>query len=201
MPFAHRRDAQIWRDRDGTGDPVLLTMGHAYQADMWHRTAPELATSYRVIRFDTRGVGHSSDPPGPYSVQLMAEDALAVLDAGRTRCSGGVRRGQLADAQAASQEILRFLAGIPGPADGSPRRGGSGSTSTLRRAGCRARTGALVRAGATLANGRLTERTGGETPAGSRLNDLNSHVLALAPTWMTAEEAPASGFTSDLEMK
>ena len=81
MPFAHRPDARIWRDQSGTGDPILLIMGHAYRADMWHRTAPELAASYRVIRFDNRGVGRSSDPPGPYSVQLMAEDALAVLDA------------------------------------------------------------------------------------------------------------------------
>ena len=50
-------------------------------ADMWHRTAPELAASYRVIRFDNRGVGRSSDPPGPYPVPLMAGDALAILDA------------------------------------------------------------------------------------------------------------------------
>ena len=81
MPFAQRPDAQIWWDQSGTGDPVLLIMGHAYGADMWHRTAPELAASYRVIRFDNRGVGRSSDPPGPYPVQLMAGDALAVLDA------------------------------------------------------------------------------------------------------------------------
>ena len=48
---------------------------------------------------------------------------------------------------------------------------------------------------------RLVGRPGEETPAGSRLNDLDSRVLALAPTWMTGEEAPASGFTSDSEMK
>jgi len=81
MPFADRPGARIWWDQSGTGDPVLLIMGHAYGADMWHRTAPELAASYRVIRFDNRGVGRSSDPPGPYPVPLMAQDALAVLDA------------------------------------------------------------------------------------------------------------------------
>ena len=81
MPFAQRPDARIWWDQSGTGDPVLLIMGHAYGADMWHRTAPGLAASYRVIRFDNRGAGRSSDPPGPYPVPLMAGDALAVLDA------------------------------------------------------------------------------------------------------------------------
>ena len=81
MPLARRPGARIWWDQSGTGDPVLLIMGHAYGAGMWHRTVPELAASYRVIGFDNRGVGRSSDPPGPYSVPLMAEDALAVLDA------------------------------------------------------------------------------------------------------------------------
>jgi len=81
MPFADRPDARIWWDQSGAGDPVLLIMGHAYGAGMWHRTTPELAASYRVIRFDNRGVGRSSDPPGPYSVPMMADDALAVLDA------------------------------------------------------------------------------------------------------------------------
>jgi len=81
MPFAHSPGARIWWEQSGAGDPVLLIMGHAYGAGMWHRTVPELAASYRVIRFDNRGVGRSSDPPGPYPVPLMAGDALAVLDA------------------------------------------------------------------------------------------------------------------------
>ena len=81
MPFAQRSDARIWWDQSGTGDPVLLIMGHAYGSEMWHRTAPALVASYRVLRFDNRGVGRSSDPPGPYPVPLMADDALAVLDA------------------------------------------------------------------------------------------------------------------------
>ena len=81
MPFACRPDARIWWDQSGTGDPVLLIMGHAYGADMWHRTAAELAACYRIIRLDNRGAGRSSAPPGPYRVQLMAGDALAVLDA------------------------------------------------------------------------------------------------------------------------
>jgi len=81
MPFVQRPDARIWWDQSGTGEPILLIMGHAYGADMWYRTVPELAACYRVIRFDNRGAGRSSDPRGPYSVRLMADDALAVLDA------------------------------------------------------------------------------------------------------------------------
>ena len=32
MPFARRPDARIWWDQSGTGDPILLIMGHAYGA-------------------------------------------------------------------------------------------------------------------------------------------------------------------------
>ena len=102
MPFARRPDARIWWDHSGTGDPILLIMGHAYGAGMWHRTVPGLAASYRVIRFDNRGAGRSSDPPGPYPVQLMADDgapgcrcsraaglAVAVKLTGSARDRGG----------------------------------------------------------------------------------------------------------------
>ncbi len=58
--LAPRPAARIWWDQSGTGDPILLIMGHAYGAGMWHRTVPELAASYRVIRFDNRGAGRRS---------------------------------------------------------------------------------------------------------------------------------------------
>jgi len=35
MPFADRPDARIWWDQSGTGDPILLIMGHVYGAGMW----------------------------------------------------------------------------------------------------------------------------------------------------------------------
>ena len=140
MPFADRPDARIWWDQSGTGDPVLLIMGHAYGAGMWHRMVPGLAASYRVIRFDNRGVGRSSDPPGPYPVPLMADDALAVLDAAGAASAhvygvslGGAIALQLAlDHPAASQEVLHFLAGLPGPA-GAPGTGPRPAASTAER--------------------------------------------------------------------
>lgn len=81
MPYLQRPGARIWWEQTGSGTPVLLIMGHAYGAGMWHRALPELAGRHRVIRFDNRGIGRSSDPPGPYPVPVMAGDAAAVLDA------------------------------------------------------------------------------------------------------------------------
>ena len=85
MPFARRPGTRIWWDQDGTGDPVLLIMGHAYGAGMWHRTVPELATSYHVIRFDNRGVGRSSDPPGRGSQPVPEQPAGDACDHRQTR--------------------------------------------------------------------------------------------------------------------
>jgi 3-oxoadipate enol-lactonase len=69
-----------WEEH-GSGEPVLLIMGLGMNATGWWRTVPVLAERFRVIAFDNRGVGRSHRPPGPYTVQLLADDAVAVLDA------------------------------------------------------------------------------------------------------------------------
>jgi len=48
---------------------------------LWHRTRPTLNERYRTIALDNRGSGQSDAPPGPYSIPLMASDAVAALDA------------------------------------------------------------------------------------------------------------------------
>jgi 3-oxoadipate enol-lactonase len=63
------------------GPVVLLVMGLAYPAAMWFRLLPALTDRYRVVRLDNRGAGETGDVPGPYSVETMTADCLAVLDA------------------------------------------------------------------------------------------------------------------------
>ncbi|MGB2676329.1 MAG: alpha/beta fold hydrolase [Candidatus Acidiferrum sp.] len=81
MAFAENRGARIYWDEEGQGEPVLLIMGLGYTAHMWYRLRPRFAARYRTLAFDNRGVGRSDVPPGPYSIELMASDAAAVLDA------------------------------------------------------------------------------------------------------------------------
>ena len=47
----------------------------------WQPIVAPLASRYRVLVFDNRGIGDSDKPPGPYTAAEMAGDALAVLDA------------------------------------------------------------------------------------------------------------------------
>jgi 3-oxoadipate enol-lactonase len=81
VAFIHNQGARIYWDEQGHGDPILLIMGLGYPSCMWYRTRPMLATRYRTIALDNRGVGQSEMPAGPYPIALMASDALAVLDA------------------------------------------------------------------------------------------------------------------------
>lgn len=71
---------------DGTGPPLVLVGGKTSNIDgAWWRYRPVLAKHLRVIALDNRGTGASDKPDTPYSMPLMAEDALAVLrDAGET---------------------------------------------------------------------------------------------------------------------
>lgn len=59
-------------------------MGLAYPAAMWWRLIPALAERHRVLRLDNRGAGLTGDVAGgPYTVETMAGDCLAVLDEAR----------------------------------------------------------------------------------------------------------------------
>jgi len=69
----------------GEGAPVLLIHGWGYGLWGWEPVVGPLASHYRVVAFDNRGVGGSDVPPGPYTVADMAEDAVAVLDAAGLR--------------------------------------------------------------------------------------------------------------------
>ncbi len=64
----------------GRGKPVLLVQGLGYGRWGWDPIVAGLAERYRVVRFDNRGIGESDKPPGPYTADEMALDALQVLD-------------------------------------------------------------------------------------------------------------------------
>jgi 3-oxoadipate enol-lactonase len=62
-------------------EPLLLIQGLGADSRGWIRQRRALAGRYRCIAFDNRGSGRSDHPAGPYDLEVMAGDALAVLDA------------------------------------------------------------------------------------------------------------------------
>ena len=60
--------------------PVLMIQGLGADKNMWNFQRFHLATKYRVVAHDNRGAGKSDKPFGAYSLEQMADDAIAVLD-------------------------------------------------------------------------------------------------------------------------
>ena len=62
------------------GAPVIL-LSHCFCADhvFWDPHL-EACAGFRVLRYDTRGHGRSSRPPGPYTLDQLAGDVIGVMD-------------------------------------------------------------------------------------------------------------------------
>ncbi|MBM3489192.1 MAG: 3-oxoadipate enol-lactonase [Alphaproteobacteria bacterium] len=74
---------QINYDVSGPPGGPAIVMGHSLASSrvMWDPQLSALSGKYRVMRFDTRGHGLSAVPSGAYTVDQLADDALALMDA------------------------------------------------------------------------------------------------------------------------
>ena len=58
----------------------MLSNSLASNPSMWNAQIPTLVEAgYRVLRYDSRGHGQSDVPKGPYSMDELALDAVALL--------------------------------------------------------------------------------------------------------------------------
>lgn len=78
---ADHRDCRLVYDVRGSGPPVLLIQGVATSGSGWRPQVEGLADQYQCLWFDNRGMGESQLVGLPLSVELMAEDARALMDA------------------------------------------------------------------------------------------------------------------------
>lgn len=67
----------------GPADAPAVVLSNSLGADltMWDPQAEALARDYRVIRFDARGHGETGATAGDYTLDLLADDVLALMDA------------------------------------------------------------------------------------------------------------------------
>lgn len=73
--------AELKASVEGAGPALLLVSGLGGTAGFWDCCAATLARSFRVIRFDQRGIGASAPGEGACTIDRLAQDCLAVLDA------------------------------------------------------------------------------------------------------------------------
>ena len=74
-------DIEIHYEDHGTGQPVVLIHGYPLDGHSWERQTPVLlAAGYRVIAYDRRGFGQSSQPTVGYDYDTFAADLNALLE-------------------------------------------------------------------------------------------------------------------------
>jgi pimeloyl-ACP methyl ester carboxylesterase len=71
----------IWVEQVGSGPDVLLIGGAGDTVESWSFQLDGLADRYRLTAFDNRGAGRTAMPDEPLTVDAMADDAAAVLEA------------------------------------------------------------------------------------------------------------------------
>lgn len=83
MPFARTAGSSVHYRIDGDDalPPLLLSNSLGTSLEMWEPQMRDFAARFRVVRYDSRGHGRSEVTQGPYSIAMLADDALGLLDA------------------------------------------------------------------------------------------------------------------------
>lgn len=83
MPMIDADGCPIRVEVEGPDGAPALMLSNSLGTDlsMWNPQAKAFAEKFRLIRYDRRGHGRSGAPKGPYSMERLGRDALAVLDA------------------------------------------------------------------------------------------------------------------------
>lgn len=81
MPTVHVNGTEIFYSLEGPQTRPVVTLSHSLMAShrMWDAQMPALR-DYCVLRYDTRGHGASAVPEGPYTLEMLADDAIALLE-------------------------------------------------------------------------------------------------------------------------
>ena len=97
-------DIDIHYEDHGTGQPVVLIHGYPLSGRAWDKQVPVLLEAgYRVITYDRRGFGQSSQPATGYDYDTFAADLAAVLE------HLDLRDAVLAGHSMGTGEVTRYL--------------------------------------------------------------------------------------------
>ena len=83
MPTIQSNGCPIHVEVEGPEDKPVLMLSNSLGTDlhMWDPQVASLTRHFRLVRYDRRGHGKSGVPKGPYTMEMLGRDVLAVLDA------------------------------------------------------------------------------------------------------------------------
>lgn len=77
---AELNGVSLYYEDVGSGTPLLLIHGFPLSAEIWHEQTAALSGEFRVIAPDLRGFGRSGMPNGAGTMDIYADDMIALLD-------------------------------------------------------------------------------------------------------------------------
>jgi len=83
MATIERAGCRLRYEIDGnpSGPPILFSNSLGTTCELWRPQLATLSATFRIIRYDTRGHGSSNVVAGPYTIETLGLDAVAILDA------------------------------------------------------------------------------------------------------------------------
>ncbi|HEY4022818.1 MAG TPA: alpha/beta hydrolase [Pseudonocardiaceae bacterium] len=81
MPVATANGIELYYELAGQGAAVVLIGGLGTDSTFLRPVTRNLAERFSVLSFDNRGAGRSDKPDIPYSIEMMATDAIELMDA------------------------------------------------------------------------------------------------------------------------
>jgi 3-oxoadipate enol-lactonase len=110
---------------DGGGPPLLLVNSLGTALDLWEPQVAPFSEGHRLLRYDQRGHGGTPAPQGPYTIEMLADDAVELLDRlnlDRVSVCGLSIGGAVAMSIAAGapDRVDRLVVGSAGPTFATP---------------------------------------------------------------------------------
>src|SRR4051794_22363230 len=81
MPKVAIPGGEIYYEESGEGEPLIFASGLNGVARYWQPQVPVFGKGFRVITYDHRGTGSSDRNQREFSVDGMAQDLIALMDA------------------------------------------------------------------------------------------------------------------------
>jgi 3-oxoadipate enol-lactonase len=81
VPTAQVNGITVYYEQHGAGTPLLLIGGLGADLTLFANVTRSFAEHHQVVTFDNRGAGRTDKPDEPYSMELMAQDTVGLLDA------------------------------------------------------------------------------------------------------------------------